>query len=308
MRNGEFAAKSTKRNIIDVSTREACGRDYSPCECQVYPNNPSPNDIFVFCYNVTVQSIRDAFQRVNDPEIYSLQLSSLITVGTNNTISIPANFLGNTSVTNIDIDCVGDYLVIDPLAFRFSENETTEFLVAVCDLGLQADFSFLNGFEKLVTLGIDSANNITAFQYLPPLPSLELLLITSSPDLNQIEFPDLSPAKLKELQLAGNSLNDETADAIVAKLAASTSADSLEHLHFISNPLTRVPNQVGSAFPRLKGVNFYANKISQLSPSSFAFVPPLEWLNLNLNNITVVESGAFQGTKMYSGYIRSLLT
>ena len=124
--------------------------------------------------------------------------------------------------SNIDITCfsndVSKYanFIIDPLTFQSSQNSTVKFSVASSDFALQTDFSFLDGFNKLESLYILDVNNLTVFQDLPSLPSLQLLSVTFCPDeLNQIVFPDLSPAKLKRLDLFYNSLDDEAADNIV---------------------------------------------------------------------------------------------
>ena len=48
-------------------TRADCVQDYSPCSCSVV----SYNQISVVCGGVSVETVRDVFQRVNYPEIYS---------------------------------------------------------------------------------------------------------------------------------------------------------------------------------------------------------------------------------------------
>ena len=132
------------------------------------------------------------------------------------------------------------------------------------------------------------------------MPSLQLLSVTFCPDeLNQIVFPDLSPAKLKRLDLFYNSLDDEAADNIVAKLIASTSAESLEELNLNVNLLTKIPSQVGPTFPLLKVVYLDKNNISHIPSSSFNFASPLiKILSLSSNNIMTIGSGAFQGNYM----------
>ena len=274
-------------------------KDYSPCSCSVVSNQFS-----VSCYGVSVQTVRDVFLRVNDPEIYELRWTQPLPDDETNAISLPPDFLGNTRVTSyIYIQNTYSYpmncpnLVIDPLAFRSSQNSLTGFYLSFLDFGLQKDFSFLNGFEKLEELSIYSLHNLTAFQYLPPLPSLQTLSVRSCPsELNQIPFPDLSPEKLKYLELDSSEISDEKADEIVAKLAASTSADSLEALYLYGNSLTRIPSQVGSAFPKLKTVFLNHNNISHIPSFSLTFVSRyLEELSLSENGIKTIEIGAFRG-------------
>ena len=268
-------------------------QDYSLCSCSLYSNNK-----FITCYSISVETVRDVFLLVNDPEIDSLSLSDLLADDAKNIVSLPPDFLSNTRVTG-EINIYGSYSnwVIDPLAFRLSQNSLAKLTVYNCNFGLQKDFNFLNGFNKLEELNIYNTINMTAFQYLPPLPSLQILrIIYFSSELNRIAFPDLSPAKLKNLELWGNRISDEKADEIVAKLAASTSADSLEKLDLNSNFLTRIPSQVGSAFPKLKEVDLSGNYILHIPSSSLTFASPyLEILDLYENGIKTIESGAFVG-------------
>ena len=274
-------------------------QDYSPCSCSL--DSIDSNNKLIYCNSVSVQTVRDVFQRVNDPEIFTLGWAEPLPDGETNTISLPPDFLGNTRVTSY-IYIENSYpncpnLVIDPLAFRSSQNSLTGFYLSFLDFGLQKDFSFLNGFEKLEELSIYSLHNLTAFQYLPPLPSLQTLSVRSCPsELNQIPFPDLSPEKLKYLELDSSEISDEKADEIVAKLAASTSADSLEALYLYGNSLTRIPSQVGSAFPKLKTVFLNHNNISHIPSFSLTFVSRyLEELSLSENGIKTIEIGAFRG-------------
>ena len=286
-------------------TATYCKQNNSTCSCDF-----TLNLIDVNCQDVSVESIRDEFQRLNDPNIYAFS-GYLSSDGVTDIISLPADFLGNTSVTSaiyIDLRWRGPWhsiyedkypnLVINPLAFRASQKSLSrEFKVSNVDLSLQKDFNFLNGFDKLEQLSFLSAYNLTAFQYLPPLPSLQKLSVEHCEyQLNQIAFPDLSPAKLKNLQLWDNEISDEKADEIVAKLAASTSANSLEVLNLESNSLTRIPIQVGSHFPELHVINLGGNSISHISSSSLNFTSPyLELLHLSSNGLKTIENGSFVG-------------
>ena len=277
---------------ISGQTKENCFQDYFPCSCSL----DTYNRTLVSCRNVSVETVRDVFLRVNEPEIYQLELYPLADAA--NTISIPADLLGNTSVTSYRI--IGVYakyqkLLIDPSAFRSSQNSLVNFYVSNFDFGLQKDFSFLDEFNRLDLLEFLSVNNLTAFQYLPPLPSLQRLYIQFCPDLNQITFPDLSPAKLKLLFLRDNQISDKTADKIVASLAVSTSADSLEDLVLNANSLTRIPSQLGSAFPKQTEVYLADNIISHIPSSSLTFAYPLSMLDLQANQLKTIESGAFKG-------------
>ena len=185
------------KEIILAATQEKNVLNYSPRD--LYDVNDN-NETSVFFSGVSVETVRDrdVLQRVNDPEICTLHWSFLSADATN-TIFLPADFLGNTSVTSLSLSMEvfskRPSLVIDPLALRSSQNSLTEFSVSKFDFGLQTDFNFLNGINNLEELWISKITNFTAFQYLPPLPSLQKLTVTSCPsELNEIPFPDLSPS------------------------------------------------------------------------------------------------------------------
>lgn len=140
-----------------------------------------------------------------------------------------------------------------------------------------------------------------AFQYLPPLPTLELLNVENCTNLNKIVFPDVSPAKLKTLYLQYNDVLDEkVANEIIAKVAASTSANSLEHIDMSYNPhLMSIPKQVSSAFPKLNFLSLNYDSISHIPASSFVFSVPVTYIDLVGNGIKTIESGAFKGNIAY---------
>ena len=299
----------------DPKPKEKCAQDYSPCSCDVNYKN----EISVYCHGVSVESVRDAFLRINDPEIYSLVIYRIVADATK-TISLPADFLGNTRVTaEIVIDgttywdktnstYIPDYskipnLVIHPLTFQSSQNSLMSFKVSNFDFGLQGDFNFLKGFNRLQELDISYVNNLGALEYLPPLPSLETFtvggcnaIVKDQNCADVILFPNLSTTRLKTLHFNMKKLSDLQADAIVAKLAASTSAYSLEVLDLNYNSdLTKIPSQVGSVFPKLTSVDLSGSSISHIPIHSLTFNYPLMSIDLNSNQIKTIERGAFQG-------------
>ena len=145
---------------IGGRTKEYCAQNYSPCSCDVNDNN----QISVVCYRASVETVRNEFQHLNDPEIYSLIWLYPSDDGTN-TIFLPADFLGNTSVTSyIKIEGYGSNksnLVIDPFAFSSSQNSLTILFIDNCNFDLQKDFNFLNGFNRLDHLSISRIVNLT---------------------------------------------------------------------------------------------------------------------------------------------------
>ena len=113
-------------------TEKTCAQNYSPCSCYENKFNigepvDGNNEIYVTC-----DGVQNVFQRVNNPEIDILRFKIPPDDATN-TISLPADFLGNTSVTSLiqfTTDCIGrcvynskfPNLVIDPMAFPSSQN------------------------------------------------------------------------------------------------------------------------------------------------------------------------------------------
>ena len=300
---------------INPEPIEKCAQDYSPCSCDLI----NKNKVSVHCTSVSVESIRDAFLRINDPEIYSLTIYRFLPDYTN-TISLQVDFLGNTRVTaEVVIDgttywdktsstFIPDYskipdLVIHPSAFQSSQNSLMSFKVSNFDFGLQGDFNFLKGFNRLQELDISYVNNLGALEYLPPLPSLETFtvggcnaIVKDQNCADVILFPNLSTTRLKTLHFNMKKLSDLQADAIVAKLAASTSAYSLEVLDLNYNSdLTKIPSQVGSVFPKLTSVDLSGSSISHIPIHSLTFNYPLMSIDLNSNQIKTIERGAFQG-------------
>ena len=287
----------TEKQKIGRGARAACNQDYSPCQCSEFSNSEVPNNIYVTCYNVSVQAVQEVFQRVNDSEIAGFDFSAPAAV----TVSLPADFLGSISViSSILIDCgVGigpklTNLVIDPLAFHLSQNSATFFRIGRCDLHLQTDMRFLEGFNSLEGLSFSGSNNLMAFQYLPSLTSLKRVEFFECLDLNRTVFPDLTPARLTSIAIRYCQLDDGTANNIVTSLVPSTSADSLEVIGLSSYFLTRIPNQVASAFRKLERLDLYSNLISFIGTSSLSFSSNVERVHL-YDRINTIESGAFEG-------------
>ncbi len=276
--------------------RIACIQNYYPCTCEVSEKPETLNNIYVNCNNVSPQSVQEIFQRIGDPEIDGLYY---VPANNESVISIPKDFLGSTRVNEyITINTYypsGQNLVIDPQAFFSSQNHATNFSIGGYHLRLQTDFGFLDGFNNLKRLNMESSDYITAIQFLPPLPSLQNLEINGCTEFNV--FPNLTPAKPKLLRLQADFLDDQRAIDIVRSLVASNSADSLESVDFSHNNLTSIPNQLPSAFPNLNSLELRFNALTHLSKSSLVFASPVNLIDLSYNALRVIESGAFQGNK-----------
>lgn len=300
--------------------RAECIENYRPCTCQIsdYPSSPNAIEIEVFCIEVLTQRVQEVFQSIGDPEISLLYYDHWNDF--ENVVSLPEDFLGNTSAKEIKIEIPSTYqqnLVVHPFAFRASQNYTISFEIRGYDLSLQHNFSFLDGFNSLEGLSINfagdisalkhlpvlsslqtlrissDAGNISAIQYLPPLPSLQSLYVGGCTDLNK--FPDLTPAKLKKLSLIDDSIDDEKANNIITSLVASTSADSLELMSFMYNDLNTIPNLLPSAFTNLSTLYLSNNNISHLPYQSLVFASPVTDIDLSYNALTAIEGGAYKG-------------
>ena len=187
------------------------------------------------------------------------------------------------------------HMVIDHLAFRSSQDYTTEFSLKYWDLHLQADLDFLMGFNKLRALDFYEISNLMALEYMPQLPSLESLSIIRCQNLSETGFPELSGTRLKVLHLDQNYAGDSVINNILTSLVGSTSADSLESFWSNSEDLTMVPNQL-PFFPQLYDVTLGTNSISHIPSSSFSFSSPVTYISLIRNGIRTIEPGAFEGT------------
>ena len=93
------------------------------------------------------------------------------------------------------------------------------------------------------TLSIGNSSNVGAFATLPStnFPALKKLVIYDSTGLGAIVFPDLTPARLERLYLAGNGLTDTEVSGVLVSIGSSSSASSLKELYLGRNALTKVP-------------------------------------------------------------------
>ena len=277
--------------------KEPCNSDYFPCTCYISKEPDTYNKTHVTCDNVPVEDVQDIFRRTNDSEIYSLEFI----VPSYELVTIPEDLLGNTSAEviwmhqNYYYDGPYTHMVIDHLAFRSSQDYTTEFSLKYWDLHLQADLDFLMGFNKLRALDFYEISNLMALEYMPQLPSLESLSIIRCQNLSETGFPELSGTRLKVLHLDQNYAGDSVINNILTSLVGSTSADSLESFWSNSEDLTMVPNQL-PFFPQLYDVTLGTNSISHIPSSSFSFSSPVTYISLIRNGIRTIEPGAFEGT------------
>lgn len=291
------SALNVKTKFRDGIERADCSENYFPCFCY----REFPSKIYVVCTEVTVKNVQNVFSRTTDSEIFYFEFEPVYSA--DNVITLPADFLIDKRISNISIitysldeEGTKRQLVIDPLAFRSSQNHTIYFELYDWDMSLQTDFSFLTGFHSLVTLQLSFNSNMQAFQYLPPLPSLIELSIKQCRSLSETAFPDLTPARLTYLSITDCALGDAS-DDLLSSVAASTSVESLEYIDLSKNAIEIIPREVPLAFPKLNSLDLSANAISRILSSSLAFTSSVFSLDLteNYHDKFIIESGAFQG-------------
>ena len=273
--------------IVNIKPTAACIQNYDPCTC-----NTDSDGISINCVADSVIAIQEIFRRTTDPKIY--RFYSSLKYSTN--FLVPPDFLADKVVTNIDLS--GNYrknISIDPLAFRYTEKNTTSFTLEGFDISL-LDFNFLRPFDYLTRLGIFGLYNLQSFQYLPPLPSLTILEITNCYNFSiETYFPNLTPAKLERLYLPENRLDDNGVKAIMESVASSSARSSLKEIILRTNELTTFPSL--QSFTSLNYLDVDYNSITRILQSSLVFSSQMSYLSVVKNNITSIESGAFSRGK-----------
>jgi hypothetical protein len=283
--------------IIDDKAVLPCPEDYSPCYCGDYPTF----GLYVVCELVSIDAIVSVFNRTTDNDIFWLQLRPLPDLDKRG-VTLPADLLSGKRARAIDLYCpsvvTGNLysLTIDPYALTSSEDLIEYFYILGCDLNQQADFNFLNGFNKLINLYMYGSTNVQAFQNLPELPNLATLSINQCTGLDTIdEFPAQSLPKLQQVYLTDNRLDDESAGRILTAMASSGSVDTVVVLSLAYNFLTQIPAQILS-FTKLNDLSLSGNDIPFVSSASLALpasrMERLAMANVSLN---VIESGALRG-------------
>lgn len=250
----------------------------------------------VVCLDQTLDAIREVFFKTKTLYLYSVSLTS----SDPGAVDLPEDLLSDKRSEKLYLNCPPTAspplnLTIDANTFEFTRFNTTYFEINHCDLLAQEDLSFLTGFSVLNTLEIKNTLNIDAFSTLPTktLPALKEIRLTGCTGLGNVEFPDLTPARLERLYLDSNGLDDTAAGSILGSLGSSSSVSSLQQLHLSHNTLSKVPR-----IATFSNVNYYDvayNTISFMSQSSLIFGPPVTYLGLNDLGLTAIEGGTFQG-------------
>ena len=274
------------------TSRQSCSEDYSPCTC-----TQDSDGISVICAEVSVQDVVNIFNRTTARDLYIFALQW--TRAKLDSVTIPANLLGDSRAQYIGVDCPSKVTPLVPLnvdkdAFHLSRDYSTGFLTFYCDWSQQPDIEFLVGFSNLTILEIGLATDIQAIGRLPSLPALTKLHVMDSTGL--VEFPDLSPARLHVLFLNGNQMNNTMAAMMLESIKATPSI-RLFTLRLNQNRLTRIPTEHLALFPELTNIYLDENDFPVLTAGSFISSFPVTTLSLSSSSINLIEPGTFQGTE-----------
>lgn len=294
--NPSYVKPSILRGVIPQSwgqSRAACPENYAPCTCE-----QTTNGLEVTCLDVPVEQIREVFFRTRALSFYSVSLTASAT----GSVALPFDLLSNKVTQRLTLQCPPAAsppltLTIDPTTFEYTRRTTTFFEIEDCDLSIQPDFTFLNGFDVLETLRLVRTLNIGSFTSLPAgdMRALKELVITNSTGLGGIVFPDLTPARLERLYLDGNSLVDADVSSILVSVGSSSSVNSLQELTLSRNLLTKVP-RTGS-FSNLGKLDLSDNQIPFVAEFALNFPVStgVKLVSLKNSGVTAIEDGAFVG-------------
>ena len=220
---------------------------------------------------------------------------------------IPTNLLDNHCASRIEITCplTGSNrkmpLMIHPDAFVSTKNSTEFFLIFECDLR-RFDFSFLAGFNKLLSLSIINASHVERARWIgmSALPVLEMLEISSdeTTDWNKWSnhLPKLTNGLVEVELLDGfGFIGDEIADRIVQWLLDS-SIETLANFRMLGTALSRIPTNL-SLFKQLAIIIFSCRKsvMMVIKENSFRFSYNPITISIESCRIEKIEPGAFQG-------------
>jgi hypothetical protein len=282
--------------LIETNSKQraACPEDYSPCLCEL-----TTNGIEVTCVDIPVADITNVFYRTRNIDLYQVVLTA--SASATGTVDLPADLLKDKRVERIYLGCPANAspklgLTIASSTFEFTRFNTTVFGILNCDLAGQTDMQYLNDFSVLNTLRVDDSNNIEAIATLPTstMPALKRLFIVNCTGLENVAFPDLTPARLARLHLQGNGLTDAAVNAILVSVASSSSSSSLQELILANEyTMTKVP-RIG-AFSKLGWYDVSSNAIPFISQSNLLFNVPVNLVGLKNIGLTAIEGGAFLG-------------
>lgn len=289
-----------------VSQQTACpselAEQYKPCSCVGLES--VDGSVNVSCILRTNEEIKAVFNNAPDRVI---NLFSLVPAPENNLLIVGADLLADKQARSITIascpSLPSGSLEIDLNAFRYSKDSVQEFNLLECFSIDLLNWKFLQDFDQLTTLRLDSVNNIQSIDTLPVMKNLEQLSIASCTGLGHplIKFPGTSFPALKRLILkVNNDLTDRQAEEILSSLEAT--AENLEELNLsYTTAITKVPDAV-SQFSGLVSIDMSFNSIQTISSTDFNFSsnPAVRLLNLENNQVSSIEKDSFTRGILYS--------
>jgi hypothetical protein len=280
--------------LASPTTRTVCPEDFSPCACDL-----TGNGLEINCIDVTIPDIVDVFFRTQNLFLYSVSLTIISATGS---IDLPADLLSDKRAQNIYLNCPAAAspklsVTIDAASFEFTRFNTTRFEIHDCDLIRQTDMIFLSGFLVLNTLHFANTFNVEAIAGLSnnTLPALKELTVVNCTGLENVVFPDLTPARLGLLRLDGNGLTDAGVNHILVAVASSSSASSLKLLSLSNNAMTKIP--MIASFSQLVTYELSNNIVPFMSLSTLIFSSPVKFVGLGNLSLSTIDGDAFQSIK-----------
>ena len=220
-------------------------------------------------------------------------------------LRIEPDLLADKTASYINIaDCpppnlVASSLLIDIDAFNSSRTSATKFSIVNCVIS-SLDWAFLNGFDQLLEISLESATSVQSISTLRIQPSLEQLSITDCTGLEQspLDFPGTTMPNLKRLILNTN-LKIDQAEEILGSLVGS--ATNLEQLILTQSPLIdQVPGSI-IKFAKLLTIDLSQNSIPELDVAAFNFAsnPTVKSINLAGNKLETIAETAFNSGRHF---------
>lgn len=283
--------------LIQVSEAQignSCNQDYSPCTC-----TPNGLDIYIDCIDTPIEEVIRVFKETQaNKHIVTFSLLDFVP----NELGIPDNILGDRQVIILVLQCkTFTPLLIANDSFKETKYYTSEMEITGCNL-FDSNMGFLEGFNKLLSLKLDSISNMALI--FPNFP-IRLSAMTSLTMTNCHGWENLTnvPAtmfqgKLKQLYITNSKdMVDEAMD-IVMKWVLKSFEFTMENLFLYNNNLNQVPHEIQS-LSRLGFLDLKNNFLPLILTDSFIFIKknPVTFVDLSKCGVNEIQPHAFQGKR-----------